>query len=232
MEPGNADEQMIRAVIKTRVIRPPKQALSTFGTTTIQYYLLTLPSYAMDAGLETVVRVGSVVADRPRIVTPYYLSRLEGFSGEATRYFQKLVEEHGTNAPGIFYTCRNELKNTEIVSGGLEETACKINEDIDRSGDQMSAVICGDDALWDVSVMKFIFEMTSASLAHNAAELGSRGLLSIREGIPAQTTLHIEQMFQRLHARTIDPRELQKELENWGLFEAYQDRFLAAFRRC
>jgi len=37
-------------------------------------------------------------------------------------------------------------------------------------------------------------------------------------------------MFHRLKDGNIEPLELKTELERWGLFEEYQDRFLAAFR--
>jgi hypothetical protein len=79
--------------------------------------------------------------------------------------------------------------------------------------------------------MKFIFEMTSASIGGNLADFHSRGLLSVKDGVPAEARLNIEDMFRRLKEGIIGPRELQQELERWGLFEAYQDRFLAAFRR-
>jgi hypothetical protein len=38
-------------------------------------------------------------------------------------------------------------------------------------------------------------------------------------------------MFHRLKEGNVKPYELQAELERWGLFEEYQDRFLDAFRR-
>jgi hypothetical protein len=38
-------------------------------------------------------------------------------------------------------------------------------------------------------------------------------------------------MFSRLCRGEIRPDELKDELERWGLFEEYQDRFLALFRR-
>ena len=41
------DPEIFRDVIeKTRVIRPPRQALATFGTTSIDYYLVTEPIYS------------------------------------------------------------------------------------------------------------------------------------------------------------------------------------------
>ena len=84
------------AALHTEVIRHPRQHLATFGITIIYYYILSEPSYTefSDGTAETVIREGRVIAERPKIVTPYYLSHLEGFSYDAKQYFQKLMMMH------------------------------------------------------------------------------------------------------------------------------------------
>jgi len=75
---SDSDDRIEQAVWRTEIIRLPKQKLATFGTTNLHYYLLTEPVYAeltRDVN-ETVVREGRVIAEKPRIVTPYYLSHL------------------------------------------------------------------------------------------------------------------------------------------------------------
>jgi len=47
-----------------------------------------------------VVREGKVIAERPRIVTPRYLSNLEGFSTDAGKYLDTLIRTYGSNIPG------------------------------------------------------------------------------------------------------------------------------------
>ena len=103
------DERIEDAVRHTEVLRLPKQSLATFGTTNITYYMVTKPVYdqVTEESSETVVREGRVVAERPRIVTPYYMSQLEGFSTNARRYFNTLIQNYGENAPGLFYTHQN-----------------------------------------------------------------------------------------------------------------------------
>ena len=132
---------------------------------------------------------------------------------------------------GIYYTYRNEPGSTDIISNGLDDVLAKINTEIDARNDPLAAVIRGEDILWDVSLMKFIYEMTSSSVGSNLAEMHSRGLLSMENGVPVEARVNIEDMFRRLKEGSIEPRELQAELERWSLFEAYQDRFLAALRR-
>ena len=97
------DERIRYTVQNTEILRPHKQSLATFGITNIYYYLVTEPAYSelIESVTETVIREGRVIAERPRIVTPYYLSRLEGFSSDAKRYFDMLLRFHGTSAPRV-----------------------------------------------------------------------------------------------------------------------------------
>jgi len=229
------DDERIRDAVKhTEILRPPKQSLATFGTTNIYYYLVTKPAYAelIKNVAETVVREGRVIAERPRIVTPYYLSRLEGFSSEAKRYFDTLMRTHGPNAPGLFYSYRNEPKELTIVSEDLLSVVDKLNTEIDKRADPLTSIIKGEDELWDVSLMKFIYEMTKRSLRDNLSQMGARGLLDTdASGIPVDARVRIDELFRKVARGEIEPRELKDELDRWGLFEEYEDRFFAIFKK-
>jgi hypothetical protein len=227
------DERIRNAVNNTEILRLPKRSLATFGTTNIYYYLVTEPSYAelVEAATETVVREGRVIAERPKIVTPYYLSHLEGFSSEARKYFDSLIQSHGPNVPGLFYTYKNEPKGLNIVSDNLRAVVDRINSDIDKQGDPLASIIRGQDELWDVSLMKFIYEMTRSSLPDNLAQMGNRGLLDTdSRGIPADVRIRMEKLFDLAYKGDIEPRELKEELDRWGIFDDYQDRFLGLFK--
>ncbi len=228
------DERIRHAIEHTEILRLPKQSLATFGMTNIYYYLVTEPAYSelVKNATETVIREGRVIAERPRIVTPYYLSQLEGFSLDAKRYFEMLIRIHGRNAPGLFYTYKNEPKELNIVSDNLLSVVNKINAEIDKRGDPLASIIKGEDALWDVSLMKFIFEMTRSSLPDNLMQLESRGLLDTDTGgIPVDTRMRIEELFTRVVKGERDPSELKEELDRWNLFEEYEDRFLNIFKK-
>jgi len=228
------DERLRLAVQRTEVLRAPRRSLSTFGTTNVYYYLVTEPAYAELEGsiTETVVREGRVIAERPRIITPYYLSRLEGFSAEARRYFEALVGAYGANAPGLFYTYKNESKGLNIVSDNLLSVVDKLNTEIDKRADPLTSIIKGEDEFWDVSLMKFIYEMTRSSLKKNLMQMESRGLLDIDTGgVPVDARARIESLFRQVTRGETDPGELRDELQRWNLFEEYQDRFLSIFRK-
>ena len=62
--------------------------------------------------------------------------------------------------------------------------------------------------------------------------MGSRGLLNIdSSGVPTDARVRIEELFRKVDSGDADPNELKAELEHWDLFEEYEDRFFALFRK-
>jgi hypothetical protein len=227
------DQRIADVVNNTRIIRQPRSRLATFGTTNIRYWVLTVPVYAEDSekGDETVVREGKVIAEQPRIVTPYYLSNLDGFGNGARRYFDMLEDEQTTTA-GIFYTYRNELHETNVVTDNMVSVAEKIGGIIDESGDPLTTIISGADDLWDVSLMKFIYEMTRRSVMNNMRQMDRRGLLNVDEsGLPMEARLRIDELFRQVIRGERDASDLKMELDRWNVFAEYEDRFLGIFRK-
>jgi hypothetical protein len=225
---------MAEAITKTRVLRAPKQHLATFGVTNVKYYLVTDPSYRdlVPGQEESVVRDGRVISERPTIVTPTYIMNLEGFSEDARKYMEQQAHQQGPHSPGILYQYRNEPGGMDIVSDKVSVVAQRIGEDLDRREENTAAVITGADDLWDVSVMKFIYEYTAASLASNVGEMQAMGMLQPdpSAGVPRDVIRRIEKMFRQVR-RGLDPKVLKQELDRWGLFEHYEGRFLSLFRK-
>ena len=231
---STGDEKIEYAISHTVVLRAPKQTLSTFGTTNIYYYLLTEPSYKelVEGEGETVVREGRVRAEKPKVVTPYYLANVEGFSEHAKRYLDMIAREYGPYTRGLFYGYKNEPKELNIVSSDMDSVVRKLADKIDMEGDQLATIIKGVDELWDVSLLKFIFDMTRYSLDSNVFELDRNGLLDVdSRGIPRDARQSIERLFARVEKGELDPSALKVELDRWGLFGDYEDRFLRLFKK-
>jgi len=232
------DKKIQVAMEKTQVIRPPKQDLSTFGSTSIRYYLVTEPSYHELEGLtdrreESVVREGRVVAERPKIVTPAYLATMfEGFE-HGKQYAEYIMRRYGPSEPGLLYRYRNEGSNVTIVSGSVEEVVARLNQTLDRDYDNLAAIVRGVDEMWDVSLMKLVHDVARQSLRANVADMYQRGLLSMdKRGLPRDARVAIEELFLKVDRGEIEPRVLKAELDAWNVFEEYEDRFLGLFRRC
>ena len=228
-----AEHRLLEAIQLTTVIRPPKQHLATFGVTRVHYYLVSEPSYldVVPGDEESVIRDGMVVSQRPGIVTPSYLLNLEGFSEDARRYMESVALRLGPNSPGLLYEYRNEPGGLEIVGGQVPIVTRRIAEDLDKRGEDMASVILGKDDLWDVSLLKFIYEYTAASAVSNLWEMRSMGLLDPEPGVdvPRAVIHRIEELFREVQ-QGLDPKVLKQELDRWALFDYYQDRFLALVR--
>lgn len=230
----NYDRDIQYALEHTEVLRPPRQKLATFGTTKIYYYLVTKPVYQNLIGStrETVVREGKVIAEKPQIVTPLYLVNLfEGFE-HGKQYAEYILRAYGPREPGLLYRYKNEPGEVNIVSSELEATVHKLNEKINKEENPLAAIIKGVDELWDICVMKFIHDLTQSSLPRNVIEMRSRGLLEIDHmGVPREARERIEALFAQVKSGEVEPAELKAELDRWGIFDEYEDKFLALFRK-
>ena len=233
----NQDNELNRledAVARTEVIKAPSQYLHTFGITKLHYYLVTEPSYLelVKGPSEAVVREGDVIASIPVVVTPTYMTHLEGFGEEAYQYFEELKRSYGPNAPGLLYRYANQLGGTEIVEGTALDVAQRISGRTHEQGETLSAVIKGVDDLWDVSLLKFIYEYTMASISSNLGAMRRGGLLSTSEvnGVPTGALRRIETLFDDVR-KGGDPGILKRELDRWELYHVFEDKFLDLFRK-
>ena len=240
------DEQIRKAFEYTKILKRPKQLISTFGSSNIHFYVLTEPVYSefTKNKKETVVREGKVSWYQPKLFIPNYMFRLEGFSAEAKTAFEALANEYPDLA-GILYKFKvnKELDEMNFVSDTLLNVAENINQKIEKSGDSLSAIILGAAGLWDVSLSKFILDMMSRSayLAQipDFAQKGFIGLSNTgqtviskdKNGIPIVAREEIEKLFSQVKSGELEPVRLKEELDKWGLFSQYQDRFFNLFKK-
>lgn len=220
------DERIKYALQNTELVRTPRQTLTTFGSSVIDYYVVTEL-----VGNTSVVRDGKVVAERPKIVTPAYLVNVEGFSEQARRYIAMMAREHPYES-GIFYRYKNEPKGMNVVSEPAGQVISKLSSQIEEEHNPLSTIIRGVEELWDVSLLMFIYELTSKSVRANVSEFSRRGFLDVDEsGVPQGARDYIEELFEQVSHNLSRAPELIGELNRWGLFQEYQDRFFALFRR-
>jgi hypothetical protein len=220
------DDRVRYALENTELVRAPQQHLSTFGSSVVDYYVVTEL-----VGNLSVVRDGKVIAERPRIVTPAYLVNVEGFSDQARKYIAMMARDHPHDS-GIFYRYKNEPKGMNVVSEPVKQVISKLSSQIEEERNPLSTIIRGVEELWDVSLLMFIYELTTKSVRTNIAELNRRGFLDMDGGgVPQGARDHIEELFEEASGDLARAPELVTELNRWGLFAEYQDRFFALFGR-
>ena len=167
------DERILEAMRKTELVRAPRRRLATFGSTTMEYYVVTELSEQMSA-----VRDGKVLAERPRIVTPYYLLHVEGFS-ESARRFLGLMAQQNPHEPGIFYSYRNEPHSMNLVSEPLGVVIGNLNSMLESEDRPLSAIIRGMEEAWDLAEMMFIYDLTRRAARGNYSDFQRHGLLNV-----------------------------------------------------
>ncbi|MFP3898404.1 MAG: hypothetical protein ACLFVD_03750 [Dehalococcoidia bacterium] len=220
------DDRTRYALEHTELVRAPRRELDTFGSSVIDYYVVTEL-----VGNVSVVRDGRVLAERPRIVTPAYLVNVEGFSEQAKRYIAMMAGAR-PHESGIFYRYKNEPRGMNVVSEPIGQVINKISAQIDEQRNPLSTIIKGVEELWDVSLLMFIYELTNRSLRTNISEFDRRGFLDMdASGVPQGARNYIEELFEQVSHNLARAPELVVELSRWGLFPEYQDRFFALFRR-
>jgi len=223
MEP---DDRVRYALENTELVRAPQQNLATFGSSVVDYYVVTEL-----VGNISVVRDGKVIAERPKIVTPAYLVNVEGFSEQARKYIGMMARERPHDS-GIFYRYKNEPKGMNVVSEPIKQVINKLSSQMEEEHNPLSTIIRGVEELWDVSLLMFIYELTTKSVRTNMAEFSRRGFLDMDAGgVPQGARDYIEELFEQASRNLSRAPELVTELNRWGLFPEYQDRFFALFRR-
>jgi len=143
-----------------------------------------------------------------------------------------MAAEQNPHEPGILYSYKNEFGEMSVVSEPLGSIVDNINRRIDNRSDPLSTIIKGVEEMWDVSLMKFTFDLTRNSVQRNFSELYGRGRFNIdQRGVPDDARDRIEELMDVTAKDPSCAAELVSELHRWNLWDSYQDRFLKLFRK-
>jgi hypothetical protein len=216
----------LNAMNRTKILRPPKHTLATFGTTTFHYVLLSeIPEN------QCRLREGQVTAQRPQIITPdLWRKRFEGF-GEETEHYKSVMEQlFGDALRGLEYTFKNDLEHTSVESRSLQEQADRTIQVMNRDNAPRTTLLQGPDTAWGLSVMKFIVDMSMRSFPVNLREMEEHDVFEPHKRVEARTRYHMERLFKDATQNPAMIRKLGEALKESGLFGDYEDRFFALVR--
>lgn len=221
-------QQFKKALQQIRIVRAPRHRLATFGSTEIEYRLVTdVPGLKDRARL----RIGRVTAERPSIITAETMKeRFSGFGDDARTYANWLVSHFGEALKGVEYTFHNEPVATRVELTDPEKLAAGLAHEFDREGGYRQVILLGPDRMWELSIMKFIVEETLSSFQSNLQELKERGLLDGSVDNQHQVHMEIRHLFRKAREDAAMVSLLGKKLKDEGLFERYQDEFFALIR--
>ncbi len=218
------------AVNNTEVILAPSGHLETFGSTVLNYHLV---SELMDTVNQIRIREGRIQAHQPKIITPqaYAQTLLEGFGEEAGRYIDWLrSHEQDLRILQYGYHLKQEAFSEHIVSDSCEAVVERVRREVEESGDPMSAVVVGVDTPWDVCLVKLFWEVIQGSAMSNIRDLDHRHMFQDADGVPAAVRREIDQAFLAASRNPALISSLNQKLHRYGLFDEYQDRFFSLIK--
>jgi hypothetical protein len=215
------------AVNNTDVRVLPSQHLETFGSTILNYHLI---SELMDAPHQVRVREGRLQAHRPQIITPqaYSSTALEGFGEEAQKYIDWLKEhEQEVRILQYGYSLKQESFNEYILTDSLKIVVDRVTRSVEESNDPHSAVVVGVDDPWDVCIVRLFWEIIQNSAPVNVRQMQEKHLFDEDHGVPHGVREEIEAAFEAALQNPAMVKPLGHKLQIYGLFNQYEDRFFA-----
>ncbi len=169
------------AMETTRVLHEPDHRIQTFGETRFEFQLLSEP---MDQVGKVRIRTGEVEAMKPRILRPepYRDVELEGFDDNARARFDALVDKLKSQGRDLAFLqygfrFRRGAVSEELIEDSIGAVRDRVMEDLRRTGNPSRAIIEGVDDTWEISILKFSFEMILRSHEINAFDLKRKGLI-------------------------------------------------------
>ena len=217
------------AVNNTDVVLAPSQPLETFGSTLLNYHLV---SEKMDSVGVVTVRTGRMQTRRPEIITPsaYAEMVLEGFGGEAKKYADWLREHDSSlNILRYGFTLRQEAFSEETVTDSLDAVVDRVKKSVEDSNDPFGAVLRGVDEPWDVCLVKLFWTVVQRSAKSNIMELAKHHMFDRENGLPLAVRQEIEQAFAAAKRDRSLVQDLGRLLKRHGAFGLYEARFFSLF---
>ena len=155
---------------RTRILKPPKHAIATFGTTTLSYVLLSMVPDQPDCCR---LREGEVTAERPKILTPeFWKNRFKASGTMPNAYHEELEKAYGESLKGLEYSIPQRPEEYDARTCRAPEVADRTRKVMEKEDAPRTALLEGPDAQWSLSVMKFIVDTSLRSFSGQCARIG------------------------------------------------------------
>lgn len=163
------------ALETTNVLYEPDRRIDTFGSTRFEFLLL---SELMDSVGQVRIRSGEVESHQPTIIKPEFYQEIEfeGFGDDARRFYDWL-QERGVKMALVNYQFRRGEVREELLHDSMEAVRERVIEEARRVGNPMQVIIEGVDDAWEISLLRFIFDIVDKSSDINAFDFKRKGLL-------------------------------------------------------
>jgi hypothetical protein len=213
------------AINNTRIVLLPTQRLETFGTTVLNYHMI---SELMDTVNKVRVREGRIQAHRPQIIAPSSMAArlLDGFGEEAERYIEWL-KEHAEEFRMLQYgfVVSKQEGSEQVITDNVDAVIERVEKGVRQKDDPLAAVVVGVDSPWEVCLLRMLVEVSGRSFPGNVREMERRRLFATENGIPVVLRQELDADFQAASRQPSLIPALGRKLQQHGVFAEYEDRF-------
>ncbi|MBI4056060.1 MAG: hypothetical protein HY399_00745 [Elusimicrobia bacterium] len=217
--------KILKILERTRLLRPPRRLLATFGDTEIRYYLL---SDVEDLADRCRIREGKILAHKPKILTLDALQkRFSGFGSDAREYVNWILEAYHDVLRVLEYNFKNQMETTKVLRQDPKILAEKIQKDLDGKQTSQAAVLLCPDAGWQLALMKFVIDEIRRSYPTQLREMEERDLFNPQVREEKTRRQEIEGLFKAASQDRFVIKTLGEKLNRYGLFQEYEDRFFS-----
>ena len=173
---SNPDFDRWYAAKSARFLLEPSHRLETFGTTLVNYHLI---SELDDHPGKVRVREGRLEAHQPLVITPDFSPlETEGLGDEARAYLEFLREtEKNLRILQYGYHLKSDNFSEQIVTDRLSAVTERVKEEVIASNDKFAAVVQCVDEPWDVALVELWLREVKRSARGNIDELQKSGKL-------------------------------------------------------
>ena len=171
---SNPDFDRWYAARRVRIVLPPSHRLETFGSTLVNYHLV---SELPDHPGKIRVREGRLEAHQPLVISPRFSElTTEGLGDEAKAYLEFLKEnERNLRILRYGYHLKSDSFSEQIVTDSLAAVTERVKAEVIASNDKFAAVLQGEDEPWDVAIVELWRREVEKSAGRNIRELQDRG---------------------------------------------------------
>ena len=151
----NFQESWEKALRNTEIIRSRIQTLATFADTKVPYILL---SESEIDQMDTVVRKGEVVIQKPSLILPSHAPQIEGFEWETQNNFEKeqwlnFLFVRGISIPSLKYN--NQTHALEMFEGKLSNAIEHFKSKLQQEENTTVGLLTSPQDCWQFSLLLF-----------------------------------------------------------------------------
>ena len=220
------NEQFQRTLKLTKIIKAPIQKIFTFWDTEFNYFIIS-GNFSTTENEKSVLRQGVLQCRKPAIITPHDFSQFfSGFDEISETFAKENYHAQLEKLRVLGYQFKNTLHKQEKLMLSQRELIKRVIEENQRNHN--ATILSAPDDIWNLALTRAAIEIVTHSASQNIQDLSERGFFKTEE---EKIREEIEIKFAEAANDRNLLNELGKALQDYNLYEEYEDRFYSLLQK-